>query len=233
MLLDTKFFSGQLYWRCAIEKPVPCYDIYIAPSFCWTSVSSVLTADSSVWGDLSATADSPESARLGPPIESHLGRIMCKVLDAETTPLSSIDPLGPVTAGFLTLRAPLIPCLLNSADGEDVAVKSTPDLGFETSPFYCRFDSIVSRIELPNGRATVARSQHKQPFYESEASIILLRTVTDEKTTGSPTVGVEGIILGRCPDRNGFQRLGYIQIRPPGDISAIDWTGWETEITIY
>lgn len=50
MLLDTKAYTGQLYWRCRAGEPEACYDIYIAPSFSWASVPSALTAESLVWG---------------------------------------------------------------------------------------------------------------------------------------------------------------------------------------
>lgn len=86
MLLDTKAYTGQLYWRCRAGEPEACYDIYIAPSFSWASVPSALTAESLVWG--TRTLDGEDRELLDNSAKSYLSRLLCKVLDAETVPLS-------------------------------------------------------------------------------------------------------------------------------------------------
>ncbi|KAK1830993.1 heterokaryon incompatibility protein-domain-containing protein, partial [Podospora conica] len=230
MLLDTKTYTGQLYWRCKAGAPAPCYDIYIAPSFCWASVPSTLTNETMDWGILTSAG---EAELIATPVESYLIQLLCKVIDAGTVPLSANDPLGPVTDGFLTLHAPLVPCMISSLDGKDFDVTSTSAFDFSVDPFFCRFDCVVAQVEVPGGGFTVTRSRHRQAFDATEATIALLRTVSEENEIGSPTVGVEGLILGRCVGRDGYQRLGYIQIKPPGDIDAIDWSEREREITVF
>jgi len=231
MLLDTKTYSGQLYWRCNAGEPEPCYDTYIAPSFSWASVPSTLTSESLDWGV--PTLGREERQIIPDFVSSYLSQLLCKVVDAKTVPLSASDPLGPVSDGFLTLRAPLVACMISSLDGKDFAVTSTSDFTFGVEPFFCRFDCFLTRIELPDGGFTVARSQHKRTFGATETTIALLRSVTQRNVRGSPTVGVEGLMLGKCLGRDGYQRLGYIQIQPPGDIDAIDWSERVAEITIY
>lgn len=232
MLLDTKTCPGQLYWRSNAGEPEPCYDTYIAPSFSWASVPSTLTMDIFVWGV--PTLGGEERQLIANPINSYLSRLLCKVVDAGTVPLSASHSLGPVSDGFLTLRAPLVGCMLSSL-GKDfaVTVTCTPDFAFAVKPFFCRVDCVVSRIELPDGSFTVARSQHRQAFDATEVKIAVLRSVTQENLIGSPTVGVEGLVLGKYLGRDGYQRLGYIQIKPPGDIDAIDWSERVAEITIH
>lgn len=227
MLLDTKTYSGQLYWRCSAGEPEPCYDTYLAPSFSWASVPSPLTSESLVWGI------AEERQFIAKSVRSYLSRLLCKIIDAGTVPLSVSDPLGPVTDGFLTVDAPLVACMISSLDGKDFAVTCTPDFAFAVEPFFCRVDCVVSRIELPDGSFTVARSQQRLAFDATEATIALLRSVSEDDDIGSPTVGVEGLILGRCLHRDGYQRLGYAQIKMPEDIDAIDWTERVTQITIY
>lgn len=230
MLLDTKTYSGHLYWRCDLGEPEPCYDTYLAPSFSWASVPSKLTTSSSDWGI--PTMGSEVRQLVADSVSSYLSRLLCEVVKAGTLPLSESDPLGPVTDGFLTLRAPLVACMISS-DGKNPAVTSTSDLAFTVEPFFCRFDSVLTRIELPGGGFTVARSQHGRAFDATETTIALLKSVTRTNFIGSPTVGVEGLILGKCFARDGYERLGYIQIKPPGDIDAMDWSERMTEITIY
>lgn len=226
MLLDTKTYSGQLYWRCSAGEPEPCYDTYLAPSFSWASVPSALTSDSLVWGI------AEERQFIAKAVRSYLSRLLCKIIDAGTVPLCVSDPLGPVTDGFLTLEAPLVACMISSLDGKDF-VTCTSDFAFAVEPFYFRVDCVLSRIELPDGSFTVARSQQRRAFDATEATIAVLRSVSEEDDIGSPTIGVEGLILGRCFDRDGYQRLGYLQIGLPGDIDAVDWSERVTQITIY
>lgn len=191
-----------------------------------------LTRESIDWG--TPTLGSGEDQQLiADSVNSYLSRLLCELVDTGTVPLSASDPLGPVADGFLTLRAPLVACVTSSLDGKNFAVTSTSDFAFTVEPFFCRFDCVFTRIELPGGGFTVARSQHRRAFDVTETTIALLRSVTRRNFTGSPTVGVEGLILGKCLARDGYQRLGYIQIKPPGDIDAMDWTDRMTEITIY
>jgi hypothetical protein len=231
MLLDTRTYTGQLYWRCSSGEPEPCYDTYLAPSFSWASVPSTLTNESLVWGAQPSGGD--ERQLIFSSVESYLSRLLCNVVNAGTVPLSASDPLGPVTDGFLTLRAPLVTCMISSLDGREFAVTSTSDFAFAVDPFFCRFDCVVSRVELPDCGFTVARSQHRRAFDATEATIAVLRSVSEDDDIGSPTAGVEGLILGKCLGRDGYQRLGYIQLKPPGDIDAIDWSERVAEITIY
>ena len=229
MLLDKLRDRGQLYWRTEVGNLEPCYDSYIAPSFCWASVPSATTKHTATWGRPAVQWVSGDTAEA----ERYLSRRLCEILKAGTTPVLTGDFLGPVLDGFLVIRAPLIPCTIASLGMKGPTVSSHSDPAFEVDPFYCRFDCTVVRVELPDGRASVQRSRGAQPFEATEAQIALLRTVTPKKDISSPTVGVEGLILGRCPGRGGCQRLGYIQITPPGEIDAIDWSKWISEVTVY
>lgn len=231
MLLDTKAYTGQLYWRCSAGEPEACYDIYVAPSFCWASVPSALTAESLVWGK--PTSDGEERELIDTSTKSYLSRLLCKVLDAETVPLLAGNALGPVSDGFLVLCAPLVACTISSLDGRGVVLTSTSDFAFAVDSFFCRFDCVVSRIELADHSFTVARSQERRAFDATEATIAVVRSVSEDDDIGSPTIGVEGLILGRSLGRDGYQRLGYIQIKPPGEIDLIDWSGRMRQITIY
>lgn len=222
MLLDTKTYSGQLYWRCNAGDPEPCYDIYLAPSFCWASVPSTLTRESIDWG--TPTLGSGEEQQLiADSVNSYLSRLLCELVDAGTVPLSASDPLGPVADGFLTLRAPLVACVTSSLDGKNFAVTSTSDFAFTVEPFFCRFDCVFTRIELPGGGFTVARSQHRRAFDVTETTIALLRSVTRRNFTGSPTVGVEGLILGKCRPGTGIKDWATFRSSHPG--TSVPWTG--------
>ncbi|KAK4222250.1 hypothetical protein QBC38DRAFT_504182 [Podospora fimiseda] len=187
---------------------------YVAPSFSWASISADLSfCDVTLF---------------------HLQKSLARVLSASKQLINEDEEYGRVSDASVKLYEPLLPCTLS---WETVRDEFRMTLNPQTTPGFCfeptaHFDCHFSQLTLADGRKTLQRSPTFHGFAETPASLLILGTF-------DPSRHVRGLIVGLHPTRNGYQRLGLIELisrEGPGSSlhpGAEDFTSFYTEVTLY
>ena len=186
----------------------PCSEHYIAPSFSWASI------------ELKHSPGIPGIGIQDPDFTSAKGDSVCEVLDIAVTPKSADDPFSRVSAGYVTLRAPLLSCTLAPPEnGTDIGRQTVMTLdpsfpvrgpqGTVAQP-HAFLDCFLSELTLSDGTKSLQRARTHAHTDEIIAWALLLSNSSTPPTIAS---SIAGLVLGlQDPmDTSGgkaYQRLG-------------------------
>lgn len=132
----------------------------------------------------------------------HCREWLCQVHEVGTTPVTPSDPFGRVSDGFLKINGPLLRCRVQGREDGGVEVKTQWELfHFALSEVDCP----VRRIAIQDGDHSLTRHpQGQTQFMETAAHVLVL-------CRGATSLALYGLLLGRDPSRQGYQRIGFVQ----------------------
>jgi hypothetical protein len=236
---ESSYVAG--LWRSDLVKQLPWISMspylddatgfynpgcFVAPTFSWASVPGVLYPKRPMVRD---------GVRVQ--FES-----LCDVLDVETKSEAIDNRFGKVSSGFVTLRGPVIPCIVEPAkprEGQDSSPpysyhvevhKVLPELMSVDTSFHP--DYHISEVTTVDGETILQRKTSQsepKPSGERRASILLLTRYDLSRV-------YMGVIVTPQIGTNGYQRLGYIQITASDEIPTEDASilePWMRDITLY
>ncbi|KAK3375778.1 heterokaryon incompatibility protein-domain-containing protein [Lasiosphaeria ovina] len=214
LLTGTKF--NDLMWANTDgsgKRP----DVYVAPSFSWASITGRV------------------SFMRQPVLEQ-----LCHVLDASTTLTSQVldaDRFGRVSTGFLTLRGPLIPCIVRSLEGSrQPEVNFLADMPLKSvSPMTCNFDCSVTPGELTNGDVVLHRSSLARfpTFDEVPAHVLLVYHRDEARDIHEKGMYLSGLLLGRPLSGQGYERIAYLRAVGNDGVELSDLERWIAAVTLH